>query len=590
MNKPVECRRKGDGLELSEWLFRYRRAVRIGATSIVIVTLWTIPALADDMSLSPIRRIETAPLPKPASPTAVRPAHRPAAQSVIHCSGEIEPPSTVNVPLGQSTTFRIDEPIRMRTVGNPGVVQTIQMGANQLYLVGIRIGSTNMMLQGSSGACRAVSVNVSVDPSGLREVLAALMPEEKDIHVSAAADALVLSGQVTDAVQAQRIVELAQRFVTAANPPVSDAPAATHTAAGAATAPPGGGPAAPSAGEADQAKMRVINMLSIAAPQQVMLEVKVAEVSKKLIDELGLNVQLASSHISAAIGALLAFGVTKDNVSLKANADEEPVKILAQPNLMAVSGQKANFLAGGKVFIPIPQSFGAGGMQMITLQEETFGVKLSFLPTVLRDDIINLQVSPEVSELSSIGLKLPAGDGQIPPMPVIDVRSAATTVQLKDGQSFAIGGLLSDSARAEISAFPGLGEIPILGALFRSTRYQSNKTELIFIVTPHLVKPLPTTYPLPTDTFGKVDRWTVRTTGNIEGVPPKAELPQGEKRGMGTVPPLSDSGATEQSAQSRTPTAPTQSGASGEVPAVPPGDGVTVEPKITGVVSAPPAQ
>jgi pilus assembly protein CpaC len=161
-----------------------------------------------------------------------------------------------------------------------------------------------------------------------------------------------------------------------------------------------------------------------------------------------------------------------------------------------------------------------GNAALVTLQEQSYGVKLTFLPTVLKNDVINLQVSPEVSDLSNTGVQFQYGDGKIQPMPAIDVRSASTTVQLRDGQSFAIGGLLKDSMRGKLDAFPGLGEIPVLGALFRSTSYQSEKTELVFIVTPHLVKPLDGATTLPTDTFGNTSQLKVLATGNMEGDAP----------------------------------------------------------------------
>lgn len=567
-----------------------RSLTRASAVGVVTAVLWTIsvwaggdatPASVSGAILGQVVPLSVPSTLVPPSATSTRKA-APIAKSgpSISCNGGVEQTAILNIPLGQSTTFSVDDAIRMRTVGNPHVVQTIQTGPKQLYVVGTSIGSTNMVIQERGGACTAVSVTVTADPTGLQQTIATLMPDEKDVHVSAAADAIVLSGRVSDAVEAQRIVELAQRFVMTANPPVSNEPAVGKDAGGAAA----------SAG-AEQARARVINMLAVASPQQVMLEVKVAEVSKKLIDDLGLTVQLKSTHMAASIGKLLAFGATQDFVNLNANKSEEPVKILAEPNLMAISGQKASFLAGGKVFFPIPQSLGMGGVSMVTLQEETYGVKLTFMPTVLKNDIINLQVSPEVSELASTGLSFKYGnDGMYQPVPAIEVRSASTTVQLKDGQSFAIGGLLKDNVRGELEAFPGLGELPIIGALFRSTHFQSDKTELIFIVTPHLVKPLPTAYPLPTDTFGKVDSWTVRATGNMEGAPSKSEPPRGEELGMGAVPPLSDSSATEQPAQSGTQKAPDRSDGQGEVPAVQPRNGIIAEPRVTEGVTAPPAQ
>jgi pilus assembly protein CpaC len=202
---------------------------------------------------------------------------------------------------------------------------------------------------------------------------------------------------------------------------------------------------------------------------------------------------------------------------LDAEKDDQLVKTLAQPTLMAISGQEASFLAGGKVFIPVPQSNGSGGTT-ITLQAEQFGVGLTFTPTVLENGRINLKVAPEVSELSATGVVVTASNSNNSSvLPLITTRRASTTVQLNDGQSFAIGGLLKDNITGTIKAIPGIGELPILGALARSTNYQNAKTELVFVVTPHLAKPLPANYPLPTDHFGNVSEARVLATGNMEG-------------------------------------------------------------------------
>lgn len=370
-------------------------------------------------------------------------------------------------------------------------------------MLGTRIGTTNMMIQGQGGRCSAVTVTVGADVSGLQLAIADVLPEEKDIRVSAAGDALVLSGQVSDAIQAQRVVELAQHFVEVANVPVSNIPATDGKAGSLDTS-------------SEKSQARVINMLTVAAPQQVMLEVKVAEVSKTLIDELGLTAQFASTHWTGEIGSLLKFGGGDKILHLKAQKSDQPVKILAEPSLLAISGQKASFTAGGKVFIPVPQATGNGGLSVL-LQEETFGVKLSFTPTVLRDGVINLQVAPEVSQLSDSGASFSYGGREMRTLPIIDTRSATTTVQLRDGESFAIGGLMRNDMHGKVDALPGLGEIPVLGALFRSTSYRAEKTELVFVVTPHLVKPLPSTPVLPTASFGRTDTLNMITNVNMEG-------------------------------------------------------------------------
>jgi pilus assembly protein CpaC len=171
------------------------------------------------------------------------------------------------------------------------------------------------------------------------------------------------------------------------------------------------------------------------------------------------------------------------------------VRILAEPNVMAVSGQEGSFLAGGRIFIPVAQE-----NNRVTLEEKEFGVGLRFTPTVLAGGRINLRVSPEVSEVSREGIGITATGftgGAV--LPLITTRRASTTVQLYDGQSFAIGGLIKNNLVTSMKGLPLLGEVPILGALFRSSDYQQDKSELVFVVTVHLVKPLAPNYSLPTD-------------------------------------------------------------------------------------------
>ncbi|ALX34790.1 secretin [Pandoraea thiooxydans] len=449
---------------------------------------------------------------------------RPVSLKGPNCVGELREHTQVSVPVGKSTIVTLPEAVRNRTVGNPQVLQAMQVSPRELYLLGMSLGSTNMIVQGRSGACSVIDVEVGADPAGVQAALARLMPEEKDIHVSAAADSLVLAGTVSDALAAQRVVEIASAFVRREAPDVprdscrkgNDCQSKNEQKA----------PAPPPNGD----NVRIVNMLSIGAPQQVMLEVKVAEVSKTLIDQLG-----ASANINGALGSwnfgLLAdflsgatslISATKNNhLPLNLNLDAEKrdglVKILAEPNLMAISGQTASFLAGGKVFIPVPQSNGTGG-STITLQEEQFGVALKFTPTVLSGGRINLQVAPEVSELSSTGVTLTAPNiSGSTILPLITTRRASTTVQLRDGQSFAIGGLIKNNVTSNVNGLPGLGEVPVLGALFRSTNFQQDKTELMFVVTPHLAKPLGTNYRLPTDTFGQTNTPGVLLMGDMEG-------------------------------------------------------------------------
>jgi pilus assembly protein CpaC len=272
---------------------------------------------------------------------------------------------------------------------------------------------------------------------------------------------------------------------------------------------------------------RIVNFLNVGAPQQVMLEVKIAEVSKSLLDKLeaGLSLNigggswasaLSANFISGALKGLLTVGKpVGDHLALAAEKQDGLVRVLAEPTVMAISGQEGSFLAGGKIFIPVAQDD-----NKITLEEKEFGVGLRFTPTVLAGGRINLRVAPEVSELSREGVGISsAGVSGRAILPLITTRRAATTVELYDGQSFAIGGLIKNSQTTNINGLPILGELPVLGALFRSTDFQQDRTELLFVVTPHLVQPLPANYRLPTDSVAPPGRARLFLGGQMEGAP-----------------------------------------------------------------------
>jgi pilus assembly protein CpaC len=288
----------------------------------------------------------------------------------------------------------------------------------------------------------------------------------------------------------------------------------------------------------------VINMLAIAAPQQVMLEVKVAEISKTLVDQLGASFRGSRSNGDFSYGLLTnllagvpgLLGASKGNnmIQLDAQKHDGLVKVLAEPNIMAISGQEASFLAGGKIFIPVSVSH-TNGNNEIKLEEKEFGIAVRFTPTVLAGGRINLRVAPEVSDLNKEGIGITAaGVNGTAILPSFTTRRATTTVQLFDGQSFAIGGLIKNNVTTNIKAFPLLGEIPVLGALFRSSDFQTDRTELVFVITPHLVKALPADYKLPTDGYIQPSRGQFFLNGKMEGSnPPPASPPQASNTATG---------------------------------------------------------
>jgi pilus assembly protein CpaC len=261
---------------------------------------------------------------------------------------------------------------------------------------------------------------------------------------------------------------------------------------------------------------------------------------------------ILTDFLTGSSGLLNALNrATNEFITIDGENKDGLVKILAEPNLMAISGQEGSFLAGGKVFFPVAQSSTGGGLLVgtgtvpITLQEQEFGVALKFTPTVLAGGRINLKVTPEVSELSPEGVAIQAFNaGGRSIAPLIITRRASTTVQLYDGQSFAIGGLIKNNAASDIKAFPILGEIPIIGALFRSTAFQTEKTELLFVVTPHLVKPMAGNVRLPTDNYIEPSRLELFLGGKMEGKPPEpsATTPSAPTPPTGNAPAGGPSG------------------------------------------------
>ncbi|GAB2880785.1 hypothetical protein GCM10027046_06160 [Uliginosibacterium flavum] len=391
-------------------------------------------------------------------------------------------------------------------------VDVLLLSPTEIYVLGKSIGTTNIVLVDRAGLCSMVDVVVGMDTAGLNASFKELMPGEAGLKIASASDSVVLSGTVSDSAAADRVVEIANAYVR------------------------GTGNAASSSNP------RVINLLDVAAPQQVMLEVKVAEISKALLDKFGTNIAgnlrlkslLAPLNIDINGTRVLGFGNTsaltaaggfdtplargelKADLGVDMEKQDGLVKVLAEPNVMAISGQEGSFLAGGKIYIPVITN--TGGNNTITLEEKEFGVSLKFTPTVLSGGRINLKVAPEVSELDPKGVAVAAtGIGGTAILPAFSTRRAITTVQLMDGQSFAIGGLIKNNVRSSISAFPFLGELPIIGALFRSSSFQTDRSELVFIITPHLVKPLPADYPLPTDSYVPPTRNDIIINGKLEG-------------------------------------------------------------------------
>lgn len=404
--------------------------------------------------------------------------------------------------------------------GSDGVADTeiTLLSPTEMLVVGRRPGSANVIIQDREGRCVVRDITVTVDPQTLEGTLRQLVPNEPGVRVAAADNAIVLTGTVRDTSTLDQVMTVADVY--------------------------GNG-------------RRIVNLMRVSAPQQVMLEVKIAEVSKALIDRFGLDFARAvtsgghTNIVQGIIGGQSAVlgrfgpnapgsgnftgsavaGVASNSAAAAASISNTTrgasllgidvenrdgiFRVLAEPNIMAISGQSASFLSGGKIFIPVAQTSQGGG-STITLEEKEFGVGLKFTPTVL-DGRINLKVISEVSELSQTGTPFTTVGGVTSVVPSMTTRRVDTTIQLADGQSFAVAGLIRNNLAEALNKFPGLGEAPVLGALFRSTEFQNDMTELMFVVTPRLVRPLAGPVTLPTDNHIVPSRADVILRGAGEG-------------------------------------------------------------------------
>jgi pilus assembly protein CpaC len=400
--------------------------------------------------------------------------------------GPVELLSGIDLSSGKSMLLQLPETALRVSIANPDVADVTLINSKEIYVLGKKSGITNLIVWSNNGKTSLRDISVGMDTGALQARLAKWVPTTEPLMIDLMADTLVLRGRVPDATKVQRIVSLAEAYA--------------------------GG-------------KKVINMLRVDGSQQVMLEVKVAEISRTLLDELGVDINLTRTAGSTSVSLLSQFltdGATAltaarvggaTTITLTAEMKKGLVKILAEPTITAISGQEGSFLAGGRIYIPIPQG---GTSNSITLEEKEFGVGLKFVPTVLEEGLINLKVTPEVSELSQLGTTVKALNGQISVLPSITTRRASTTVQLRDGESFAIGGLIKSNVTEAIRAFPVLGELPILGALFRSNAFQTEKSELLFVVTARLAKTADSPLALPTDSFKPPSRKEFMVDGLLE--------------------------------------------------------------------------
>lgn len=405
---------------------------------------------------------------------------------------------SLQIPVNKSAMLRLPGPIGEATVAKPEIADVLPLSADTLYVLGESLGTTNLTIKDSQGRVMAVvDIAVTQDIDGIKEKLFELLPGER-IEVRAAGPSVILSGQVSSPDKVTRAVSVAEQFA------------------------PG----------------KVSNLIGVGGSQQVMLSVRFAEVQRSTAKEIGLSAVISGgsnpnvtfltgsgpSADAFVIGALtLLDGTFALGLLFDALEEKGLIRTLAEPNLIALSGDTASFLAGGEFPIPVAQNANADRVA-ITVEFKEFGVALSFTPTVIGQDLINLVVKTEVSAIDTT-VPVIIEDIRIPGL---SVRRANTTVELRDGQSFAIAGLLQDDFRDAISQFPILGDIPILGALFRSTSFQHDQTELVVIITPRLVKPVqPAALMSPNDLSRLPSEGGLFLFGLTEGTVPPAPVRAG---------------------------------------------------------------
>lgn len=395
-------------------------------------------------------------------------AQRPAQAATERVAGA---GADLDLGVGKGELIRLSRPAKTVFIANPKIADVQVKSPTLVYVVAKAPGSTSLFAVDANEQMIAnLTVNVGLDLPRLREMLQSQVPAAK-VEVASANGALILTGKVNSATEGDDVIRIAKLFVP---------------------------------GE-DKAAV-IINRLTVEQANQINVRVRVAEISRQASNELRFNwesvakvgdgvlglatgadfVDEAGKFIrpDTALGGIIA-GVRTDtadiNLLLEALERKQLVSILAEPNLTATSGEPASFLAGGEYPIPVPQ-----GVDQIVIEYKQYGVSLAFTATVLDGGRISLNVRPEVSQLTSAGAITLRGIT----VPALTTRRADTTVDLASGQSFAIAGLLANNVDQDLQKLPGLGDLPVLGQLFRSKRFQRNESELVIIVTPYLVKPV----------------------------------------------------------------------------------------------------
>ena len=361
--------------------------------------------------------------------------------------------TVLKISAGKSEHVHTDASFGEVMVGDPEIADVMPLTDHSLSILGKKIGTTRVTAYSDKKLVGVFDIEVTYDTSYLGNELARRFPAAR-FRVTSVNGKILLSGEVPDAITLDRAVSIAKQF----------------------------GP-------------DVINSVQVMQPQQVSLEVRFIEVNRNASRELGINWNILGTGAAINLGtnalpsgnapfgnfiAHLLKGGTSVDMIIKALEERDMARRLAEPNLVALSGDTASFLAGGEFPFPVAAQLGT-----ITVEWKRFGVGLAFTPTVLSNGMINLKIEPEVSQLDPTNTITV----QQTVLPSLIVRRANTTIELRDGQSFAIAGLLQNMGNTQQQQLPWLGDVPVLGALFRSAQYQKKETDLAIIVTPRLVRP-----------------------------------------------------------------------------------------------------
>jgi len=477
----------------------------------------TIPQ-ADDVQEAP------APLMPPPPPPLLS---QPVVDDPSVAVGLFEGPIRVNV--SQTRRFALPFPVSRVVVADEKIADFRVISPNEFYVLGRSVGRTNLIVWQRGGIAHSVTLDVGIDVQPLRDAIRQTLPNEPGIDVGSAAASIILKGVATNSVAANTAVTLANASALRLNQQL-------ESASGERSRTQQGGDIGSNSSKLDAAiagsglsqtpdrVVQVINLLGISSPQQVMLQVRIAEVSKSLTDRFGMQLNgldvggnlvwnIGSGFLGSGAGTAgldYTSGSNRFGLNLDAEQRNGTIRILAEPNIVAMSGEDASFNVGGKILIPVSQDRNG-----ITLEERDYGVGLKFHPTVLADGRINLKVAPEVSELSKEPLAYSNG-GTSALLPRFTTSQVSTTVQLRNGQSLAIGGLLKNTSGATVKRFPILGDIPILGSLFRSHDFAEDKTELVVVIRAVLVDGSETAPKLPTDDVTNPSRSDLWLHGKVQ--------------------------------------------------------------------------